>query len=64
MCPMASLNKLFPDPCKSMWNSSMVLNGGRIFPPKTTFGSHIGFSYCLSFSNFPKCLEEDPNCAS
>ena len=44
MCPMASLNKLFLDPCKSMWNSSMVLNGGRFFPPKTTFGSHIGFS--------------------
>ena len=44
MCPMATLNKLFLDPCKSMWNSSMVLNGGRFFPPKTTFGSHIGFS--------------------
>ena len=40
---MATLNKLFLDPCKSNWNSSMVLNGGRIFPPKT-FGSHIGFS--------------------
>ena len=60
MCPMASLNKLFPDPCKSIWNSSMVLNGGRIFPPKRTFGSHIGFSYCFNFSNLPKCLEEDP----
>ena len=40
---MASLNKLFPDRCKSHWNSSMVLNGGRIFPPKTKFGSHIGY---------------------
>ena len=44
MCPMASVNELFPDPCKSNLNSSMVLKGGRIFPPKTTFGSHIGFS--------------------
>ena len=41
---MATLNELFLDPCKSMWNSSMVSKGGRIFPPKTTFGSHIGFS--------------------
>ena len=40
---MASLNKLFPDPCKSNWNSSMVLSGGRFSSPKTTFGSHIGF---------------------
>ena len=41
---MASLCELFLDPCKSNWNSSMVMSGGRIFPPKTTFGSHIGFS--------------------
>ena len=44
MCPMASLSELFLDPCKSNWNSLMVMSGGRIFPPKTTFGSHIGFS--------------------
>ena len=25
MCPIASLNKLFPDPCKSMWNSPVEL---------------------------------------
>ena len=41
---MATLNKLFLDPCKSNWNSSMALSGGRFFPQKTTFGSHIGFS--------------------
>ena len=26
MCPMATLNKLFLDPCKSNWNSSMKLD--------------------------------------
>ena len=55
---MASLNKLFPDPCKSNWNSSMVLSGGRFSSPKTTFGSHIGFFIVLCFSNLSKCLEE------
>ena len=49
---MATLNELFLGPCKSNENSSMVLNGGRIFPPKTTFGSHIGFSLVGVFQNY------------
>ena len=55
---MASLDKLFPDPCKSNWNSSMVLSGGRFFPPKNNIWQPYWIFYCLSFPNLSKCLEE------
>ena len=57
---MTSLFNLIGDPCESMWNSSMVLNGGGFFPPKTTFGSHIGFSFSLSFSKLLKMSRRGP----
>ena len=57
---MATLNELFPDPCKSNENSSMVLKGGRIFPPRTTFGSHIGFFKFTKMSRRgPKIVHPD-----
>ena len=60
MCPMASLTKLFPDPCKSMWNSSMVFKWRKDFPSKNNIWQPYWIFYCLSFSNLSKCLEEDP----
>ena len=57
---MATLNKLFLDPCKSTWNSSMVFKWRKDFPSKNNIWQPYWIFYSLSFSNFPKCLEEDP----
>ena len=56
---MASLNKLFPDPCKCMWNSSMVLNGGRIFPPKQHLAAILDF-LLFEFFKFTKMCRRGP----
>ena len=45
MCPMASLFNLIGTHASLTRTLQWFLKGGRIFPPKTTFGSHIGF--CL-----------------
>ena len=59
MCPMASLNKLFPDPCKSKWNSSMVLHGGRISLQKQHLAAILDF-LLFEFFKFIKMPRRGP----
>ena len=40
---MASLNKLFLDPCKSNWNSSIAMGGGRFSLQKQQLAAILDF---------------------
>ena len=48
---MASLNKLFPDPCKSMWNSSvkLILFSSTILAMFVVLFCFGLFTVCVSF---------------
>ena len=56
---MTSLFNLIGDPCKSMWNSPMVLNGGRFFPPKQHLAAILGF-LLFEFFKFTKMSRRGP----
>ena len=57
---MATLNELFPDPCKSILELFNGFKWRKDFPSKNNIWQPYWIFYCLSFSNLLKYLEEDP----
>ena len=60
MCPMATLNKLFLGPMQVYVELFNGFKWRKVFPSKNNIWQPYWIFYSLSFSNFSKCLEEDP----
>ena len=56
---MATLNKLFLDPCKSNWNSSMVFKWRKDFPSKNNIWQPYWIFY-FEFFKFSKMSRRGP----